>query len=214
MKELKQEFIKLSSKERLYSVTHPIIGLTGGIATGKSTVAKLFQESGIPVISADSLVKEVYKMPEALDFVASNWPETVIKDTIRFDLLRKVVFKDDNNREKIETFIYSKIKMAFDASYTLLDSPTLLVYDVPLLFEKKLGSKVDISICVYAPRKIQIERLLKRDSIDSELAEKILSTQWEIDKKREAADLVIDNSGGIEDLKKEFDQALKRLILA
>ncbi|MFT6068260.1 MAG: dephospho-CoA kinase [Bacteriovoracaceae bacterium] len=214
MKELKPELIRLSKTDRLYGVDHPVIGLTGGIATGKSTVAKLFQDLGIPVVSADTLVKEVYKMPEALDFVKKHWPTTIIEETIRFDLLRKVAFSDDKNRELIEGFIYSKMKIAFDKFYSNLDDPSLLVYDVPLLFEKKLESKVDLSICVYTSRDIQIQRLLKRDSIDNELAEKILNAQWDIEEKKKAADYLIDNSGSLDDLKKQFDQCLKLLVQA
>jgi dephospho-CoA kinase len=214
MKNLKKEFIKRSSNDRLYGISIPVIGLTGGIATGKSTVAELFERAGISVISADVLVKEVYKMPEALEFVQRNWPKTVVNGVIRFDLLREVAFTDDTNREQIENFIYSKMKLAFDELYSKLNSPSLLIYDVPLLFEKKLESKVDLSICVYTPREIQISRLLKRDSINTELAEKILSSQWDIEEKRKAADFHIDNSGDLIDLKKQFEKVLKHLVQA
>lgn len=212
MKKLKDQFIKRTTSDRLYGLSIPVIGLTGGIATGKSTVAELFEGVGIPVISADILVKEVYKMPEALEFVQTRWPTTVVDGVIRFDLLRKTVFSDDQNRAQIENFIYSKMKLAFDGFYSKLNSPSLLVYDVPLLFEKKLETKVDLSICVYAPREIQISRLLKRDSIDTELAEKILSAQWDIEEKRKAADLHIDNSGDLSELNKQFQKSLKHLI--
>ncbi len=214
MKELKPELIKLSKADRLYQVEHPVIGLTGGIATGKSTVAKLFEEFGIPVISADALVKEVYKMPEALIFVEKHWPSTIEKKTIRFDLLRKVAFSDDKNRELIEGFIYSKMKLAFDKFYSSLGNPRLLVYDVPLLFEKNLAPKVDLSICVYTSREIQTKRLLLRDSIDIELAKKILNAQMDIEEKRKAADFQINNSGNLDDLKKEFENCLKLLVQA
>ena len=214
MKEIKAELIKLTKSQRLYQVSHPVIGLTGGIATGKTTVAKLFEESGIPVISADFLVKEVYKMPEALEFILMHWPETVKNNSIQFELLRKIAFSNDKNRELIESFIYSKMKLAFDKTYSLLKSPTLLVYDVPLLFEKNLNPKVDLSICVYTSREVQTERLLKRDSIDIALAEKILNSQWDIEDKKKAADFVIDNSGDLEKLKIEFDKNLKQLLVA
>lgn len=211
MKRLKEEFHKLSSENRLYQVDHPVIGLTGGIATGKSTVAKYFEENDIPVISADALVKTVYSKPETIEFVKENWPESLTEGEIDFSILRKIAFSEDSNREKIEQFIYARMPEAFKEHYNKFDSPELMVYDVPLLFEKGLAPLVDLSVCVYAPREIQIQRLKERDSIDDALASQILASQIDIEDKKEAADFIIDNSRGLEDLKKNFEKFIKKI---
>lgn len=208
---LKAEYQKLTENNRLYNVAHPVIGLTGGIATGKSTVASLFEKEGVPVVSADVLVKLVYKREDTIEFIKENWPDAFIDGLIHFGTLRKIAFSEDLNREKIEQFIYKRMPEAFNEVYSTFSSPTLMVYDVPLLFEKNLAPLVDVSVCVYTPREIQIQRLKERDGIDDELASQILATQIDIEDKKEAADFIIDNSGDLMDLKKNFQRFLKKI---
>lgn len=211
MKKLKEELIKLNPEERLYQVSHPVIGLTGGIATGKSTVSRLFAKEGIPVISADALVKTVYEKNETIKFVKDNWSSAVVNNEVDFKVLRKIAFSDEEDREKLEKFIYARMPKAFKEHYSMFQSPSLMVYDVPLLFEKGLAPLVDISICVYAPREIQIKRLEERDGTNLELAEKILSSQIDIEDKKEAADFIIDNSHGLDELNSNFEKLLKKI---
>ena len=96
MKKLKEEFIKLSKADRLYKVEHPVIGLTGGIATGKSTVSRFFAKEGIPVISADALVKTIYEKSDTIEFVKNNWPSSIVNNNIDFSILRKIAFVSVN----------------------------------------------------------------------------------------------------------------------
>lgn len=212
MKKLKDEFVKLTKDDRLYNVDHPVIGLTGGIATGKSTVSRFFAKEGIPVISADALVKTIYEKSDTIEFVKNNWPTSIVNNNIDFSVLRKIAFSEDTNREKIEQFIYARMPAAFKEHYCMFQNPVLMVYDVPLLFEKNLAPLVDISICVYAPREIQIKRLTERDSIDQELAEQILANQIDIEDKKEAADFIIDNSRGLDELENNFNKFLKKAL--
>ena len=212
MKKLKNEHISLKPEERLYQVEHPVIGLTGGIATGKSTVAKLFEADGIPVISADALVKTVYTKDETVAFIKENWLDALVDGSIDFKILREIAFSEDSNREKIEEFIYARMPEAFKEHYSKIDEPTLLVYDVPLLYEKNLTPLVDVNVCVYAPRELQIQRLKERDSIDADLAKKILGTQMDIEEKKEAADYFIDNSKDLEELDKKFKKFLNKIV--
>ncbi|MBK24310.1 MAG: dephospho-CoA kinase [Halobacteriovorax sp.] len=211
MKKLKDELVKLKPEDRLYQVAHPVIGLTGGIATGKTTVSRLFAKEGIPVVSADALVKTVYEKIETIKFINENWPSAVNKNEVDFSILRKIAFSEDSNREKIEQFIYARMSEAFKEHYSMFKNPSLMVYDVPLLFEKGLAPLVDISICVYAPREIQVKRLLERDGTNLELAEKILSAQIDIEDKKEAADFIIDNSRGLDELNSNFKKLLKKI---
>lgn len=209
---LKDEFIKLTDEQRLYQVKHPVIGLTGGIATGKSTVSRLFAKEGVPVISADALVKTIYEKSKTIEFIKSNWPSSIIKNEIDFSILRKIAFSEDGHREKIEQFIYAQMPEVFMEHYSQFKEPELMVYDVPLLFEKGLAPLVDLSVCVYAPRELQIQRLKDRDGTDLPLANQILESQIDIEDKKEAADIIIDNSRGLDELEINFKRFVKKAL--
>jgi dephospho-CoA kinase len=211
MKKLKNSLIKHTDKSRLYQIPVPIIGLTGGISTGKSTVADLFRKKGIPVIDADKNVKNIYQMPETITFIKNKFPEVVHNHIIDFKKLREIVFSNTDAKILIEEFIYAHLPNEFKQAFYLFDNPPFIVYDVPLLFEKQLHLLVDVTICVYSSRKQQIERLIKRDQIDRSLAEKILANQQDIEVKKKLADFVILNTEKAEDLEINFNDFFLKL---
>lgn len=213
MEELKliSKYVKLNKENRLYNLDIPIIGLTGGIATGKSTVNDLFKQLNTPVIDADELVHYIYKLPETVAFIQSIAPHSVRDNQISFKLLREEFFTKKELKLEIEKFIYSKLPQAFAFYYNALNKPKLLVYDIPLLFEKNLESKFDLTLLVYAPREMQISRLIERDAIDIELANKILDQQDPIEEKAEKADIILKNDQKLTDLKQRF-QELRALV--
>ncbi len=213
MKKLKNKWITKNSATRLYELPAPIIGLTGGIATGKSTVAELFRNSGFAVIDADKLVKNIYQTNEAQQFVTFHFPEAIREGKIDFKHLRASVFGDVKNQELVENFIYSKLPAEFLRSFSEFNNPECVVYDVPLLFEKKLNFKVDVSVCVYSSKATQLERLIKRDHISADLAEKIISKQMDIEAKKNSSDLIIENIGDQANLQKKFAELLNILVL-
>jgi dephospho-CoA kinase len=199
-KELKQEFIRLKVDERLYHSLKPIIGLTGGIATGKSTVSTLLlNEHGIQTICADKLIKEIYAQEESFEFIQKNFPSAIANKQIDFKSLRELAFAHDKNRETLESFLYQKLPSVFLEQANTQDQ-SFIVYDVPLLFEKKLQTKLDQSVLVYATREIQKQRLRDRDKSSDELAEKILSTQMPINEKKELSDYIINNESQLQEL--------------
>ena len=212
MKKLNHNWITKNSANRLYQISIPILGLTGGIATGKSTVAGFFRDAGISVIDADRLVKYIYTKASSLEFVKHNFPNVVENNEIQFKRLRELAFLNSENQLVLENFIYAQLPEAFLFALADLNNPDFVIYDVPLLFEKNLDTKVDTSICVYVPRKIQHERLIKRDHISDELAQNILSKQLDIEDKKNKSNLIIENTGDLEALKKKFDLLLSKLI--
>ncbi len=205
MKKLKANLISKSKESRLYQIPVPIIGLTGGIATGKSTVAQLFREMGIPVIDADKLVKAIYGKASSIEFVKTHFPSAVEGEVILFKTLRELAFNTPANQKKIEEFIYAQMPEAFKKAFSELPKSDVVVYDVPLLFEKNLNDSIDVSLCVYTPESIQVERLIKRDHIESALAKTILSKQMNIEEKKKKSQFVISNIGSMSDLKIQFD---------
>ena len=215
MKSLKPEFIQLEPKNRLYQMPQPILGLTGGIASGKSTVSKFLREEGFSIIDADYLVKAVYQKEEVIQEIAKAYPDSIQNNAIDFKVLRQAFFNDSNLQSKIEKIIYQRLPLAFTDEFKSQSSSAqdFIIYDVPLLFEKNLAPLVDLKVCVWCSPKTQIERLMKRDGIDEVLSKKILEKQWDINKKRDQSDLVIKNDGSLDELKTQFDSFLSSILL-
>ena len=211
MKKLKSNWIKKDSNSRIYNIPVPIIGLTGGIATGKSTVANLLRNKNIPVIDADQLVKNIYQQPSTIAFIRSQFPESMTDQKINFKKLREIAFANEANKSILENYIYSYLPEEFKKNYHLFESPPFIVYDVPLLFEKKLHLMVDLSICVYAPKTIQIERLMVRDQISRDLAESIINQQMDIEDKKKMSDFTISNTGAPKDLEVIVERLLAEI---
>lgn len=211
MKKLKNSWITKNLNTRLYNIPVPIIGLTGGIATGKSTVAEFLRKKDIPVIDADQLVKNVYRMPETKDFIQKTFPSVIADGEIVFKKLREMAFLDEACKKVLEDYIYARLPHEFNTAFLNFKNPTFIVYDVPLLFEKKLNELVDATVCVYAPREMQISRLMARDHNTRELAEKILNQQMDIESKKGLADLIISNTKTPEALVLELEQFLSGL---
>lgn len=212
MNNLKSKFIKLSTEERLYHYDRPIVALTGGIATGKSTVSKLFEQRGLKIIDADQLVKSIYQTQEAQDYIKTNFPIAWEQGKISFPKLRELFFHDYKIKKNIESFIYARLPKAFKEATDLIKDQGFYLYDVPLLFERNLDTKVDLSIVVYAPRDIQLKRLIDRDKVTEETAQKILDAQMNIEEKKDRSDLIISNKGTLSELAAEVDQLLLQIL--
>lgn len=186
----------LEASQRLYHMPVPIIGLTGGIASGKSSVSRLLRAQGIRIIDADALVKQVYQTERAIKGIEALAPDAVVNGSVDFKKLRPLFFSSNELQAQVEKLIYAGMPEVFKSAFEndINNHQDFIIYDVPLLFEKDLARRVDTKVCVYCDQRTQIERLLKRDSIDLELANKMLARQWDIEKKRSDSDLVIDNS--------------------
>ena len=212
MKNLKAPLIKLTPEERLYNYDKPIIGLTGGIATGKSSVTQILREQGLKVIDADQLVRSIYQTDECRKFIKNNFPEAWENETINFPKLREIFFQDLKSKAIIEAFIYERLPEAFKKASEELQDQNFCIYDVPLLFEKKLDKKTDISLVIYSPQDIQLVRLMNRDNIKRDSAKRILDAQIDIEEKKEMADFVIENDGTIEELAADVGQFLLQVL--
>ena len=202
---------RLSKNQRLYQLDVPVIGLTGGIATGKTTVSHKLEEEGFAVINADHLVKDIYALPETFEFIRSEFPDVIKNEQIQFPLLRQFVFANSENKVKIENFIYARLAQAFNAAFNKFDHPQMIIYDVPLLFEKSLQPLFDMTVLVYAPREIQRTRLMKRDNVLEEMADTMLNSQMDIEEKKAKADFIIDNSKSESELAEEINRLLHKL---
>lgn len=210
---LNAKWITKNQNTRLYQIPLPIIGLTGGIATGKSTVAEFLRTNNVPVIDADKLVKNIYQKKDTVEFIKNNFPEAVENNSIIFTRLRKLAFTNPSIKKQLEDYIYALLPGEFATAFKALPPSPYIVYDVPLLFEKGLDQFLDTTICVYAPREIQIERLMKRDGVDQSLAEKILDQQMNIEDKKNKANLIINNTQNKDQLEAECKKVLAQLVI-
>lgn len=212
MKSLKSQYIRLEPGFRLYNFDKPILGLTGGIATGKSTVTKLLEARGLKIIDADALVKSIYQKDETKEFIKTVFSSAWVNNEINFPKLRELVFKDEKVKEIVETFIYARLPEAFQEASAKITDQDFFIYDVPLLFERNLDTKVDLKVLVYAPRNVQLARLIDRDGSKEEIGNKILEAQMDIEEKKEKADFVISNNGSMTELAAEVDQLLLQIL--
>lgn len=191
-----------------------LIGLTGGIATGKSTVAKMFSDINIPVIDTDKISKEVLKKgSEAYYEIIKMCEENILltnKDLNR-KKLAKAIFDDEEKRKILNSIVHPKvmnITLSEIKRYTMLDAK-IIVVDVPLLFETDFIDLVDKIITVFTKKELQLERLIMRDRISESYALKKIESQMSLDDKVLKSDFVIDNSSSILSTKKQFNEIIK-----
>lgn len=210
---LRPEFVRRTPEERAFNLPYPVLGLTGGIATGKSTVTRFLRSKGLPVVDADALIKKIYQSPETRAFIAEHFPDAVSEKGIEFPILREIFFGAPEAKKKIETHLSGSLPTYFRAEVEKLGAVDVLIYDVPLLFERGLESKMDQTIVVYAPRETQISRILDRDGGKRELAEKIIDHQMDIEVKRTRADILIDNSRTEAELIVDLENFLRKLFI-
>lgn len=199
-------------KSRLYNCPYPVIGLTGGISSGKSSASQILREKGQIVICADQLIKEIYHEQETLDFIQKKFSQFISEDQIiDFKSLRRHVFSHKEDLEALEKFLHPSLERRFNAQKPA--KADYIFYDVPLLFEKNMQSKFDHICLIYIPRELQKTRLANRDKMNDQEIESILGSQWPIDDKKELADTIIDNSASLEELSRSLDRFLQHLPL-
>jgi dephospho-CoA kinase len=177
-----------------------VIGLTGGIATGKSTFAAALRALGVPVIDADQLARAaVAKGTPGLAAVTAEFGTEVLTPDGELDRKRMggLVFSDPSARARLEAAVHPAVRALFRAELGRLaaEGRDVAVYDVPLLYEAKVEDEVDLAVVVWAPRETQIARLAVRDGLGRGQAEARLAAQLPIDDKAARADAVVVNDG-------------------
>ena len=163
-----------------------LIGLTGGIATGKSTVCKILKDLGVEIIDADQIAHNVLKNKEVVKNIKKEFGFHILDDNGEIDRkkLGQVVFNDQKKLKKLESFTHPKIFEIIKNRLEVLDTDNkLVVLDAPLLFEVALDKEVDETWVIYADKKTQIKRIVKRDNLTKKEAEKRIDTQMPLNKK-------------------------------
>ena len=178
------------------------VGLTGGIASGKSTVARLFAALGVPVIDTDAIAREVVAPgTPGLDAVARAFGRDVLLPDGGLDRrrLRDLVFADPGRREQLEAILHPRILERMEALSATSGGPYQVLV-IPLLFESGLDDRVDRILVVDCSEEVQRERLMVRDGETASGADRILAAQLDRQARRNRADDVLANAGNLEDL--------------
>lgn len=182
-----------------------VIGLTGGIGSGKTAVANLFATRGVPVIDADELAREVVTPGEpAHAEIVREFGAEILTPGGELDRrrLRDRVFSDDDGRQRLESIIHPRVFEAIERRLDTLNVPYAIVV-VPLLIESGAVDRVDRVLVVDAPEELQISRVGRRDATSRPAVEKILAAQVDRRTRLEAADDVIENDSSESDLERK-----------
>ena len=193
-----------------------LVGLTGGIASGKSTVAEILKRQGAAIINADVLAREVVEPDrQAWTEIVKTFGTAVLQPDRALDRqkLRAIIFDDAAARKKIESIIHPQVRALAEQRIRehAAAGYAVIVYEVPLLFEGNLQEWLRPVILVACDVDTQRNRLQSRDNLSAAQAQKHIDAQMSLEAKRRLADYVIENNGSLEDLKRQVQAVLEKI---
>ena len=193
-----------------------LIGLTGGIASGKSTVAKILKRLGAAIVDADALAREVVEPGRDAwkDIVQAFGAEVLQPDrTLDRQKLRAIIFNNPSARKQLETIIHPRVRALAEERIQQHAAAgyEIVVYEVPLLFEGNLHEWLRPVVLVACDLDVQKRRLQERDGLSDETSQKHIDAQMSLAEKRRLADWVIENDGSFEDLEREVQTVLNKI---
>jgi dephospho-CoA kinase len=190
-----------------------VIGLTGSIAMGKSEVAKIFRDNGIPVFDSDAEVHRFYESADAATMLKPIVPKAVADHRVDRKKLSAAIVDEPEVLSKIEPLVHAEIARRRDAFLANAKGQghSFAVVDIPLLFEKNTDRNVDIAIVVSSPEPLQRERALARPGMTEAKLDMILKRQMPDSEKRRRADIIIENDGTLDDLRRRTETVMTKL---
>lgn len=195
-----------------------IVGITGGIASGKSTVTKHLKDLGYEVIDFDKISKEVLENRFVIREVSMTFGDYILDgDKVNRSRLAKVIFNDRYARQRLNEIMHPRIYMKATREIKKLHNEKIIFLDIPLLFESKNSypkfySQINEIWVVSSNKNIQISRLMLRDQINLDEAEGKIDSQLKLQLKEKLADTIIYNNGDLENLYSQVDDQLKNLL--
>ena len=193
-----------------------VLGLTGGIGSGKSLIASMFAQLGADVIDADQLAREVVELGQpALEEIATAFGQDMLLPDGRLDRdkLARIIFADPVARGRLNAITHPRIRERMAAEIAARGSrPGVLIVDMPLLYESDRADTVEAVIVVWVDPQTQLRRLIERDGLTEEEARQRIAAQMSLDEKRKRADVVIDNNGGRESTQRQVAAVYRRYV--
>ena len=195
-----------------------VIGLTGGIGTGKSTVSQILKEKNFPVIDLDIISHEVIKFPKVVEKIVENFGKEVLEYNntgnwiISREKLGRVIFGNREKRLILNSIMHPEILHIMREKILECKKENKIIFvEIQLLFEVQWEKEFDYILLVSAEKETQIKRILARDKRSKEEALSIINSQMSLDEKKKRSDYVIENDGNIQDLEKKVDGFLKKI---
>ncbi|MCG7332187.1 dephospho-CoA kinase [Salinicoccus roseus] len=191
-----------------------IIGLTGGIASGKSTASDYIRSKGYPVLDADTYAKKATaKGGPAYQGIIDHFGAELLQDDGEIDRrkLGAIVFNDDGERKVLNQLVHPEVRRMMDADKDRLAEEGDVFLDIPLLFENGLDRQCDITLTVYVDQETQIERLMERNGFSHSEALSRINSQMPLSEKRDRSDEVLDNSGSKNELYAQIEDFLANI---
>ena len=192
-----------------------VIGLTGSIGMGKSTVAAMFERAGVPVFDADAEVRAMQGPDgELISAIEAAFPGSTGPEGVDRDALGKIVFADKDKLAALEAIVHPAVAEKRAKFLRANEDSPLILFDVPLLFERGGHEAVDVIVVVSAPAEVQRERVLARPAMTEEKFEHILGLQTPDAEKRQRADYIIDTGTALEVTEAQVRALVEELIAA
>ena len=194
-----------------------VVGLTGGIASGKSTASNYFRQQGIPVIDSDVIAREVVEPgTTGLALIVAEFGNEILNGdgSLNRKQLGSLVFAEPSLRVKLDRLLAAELNVAISNAIQtwLAQEVPLLIVDIPLLFEAGYDQTVDLTMVVYVGELIQQERLMIRDGLSATEASQRISSQWPLSEKKKLADVVINNEGSRAETEAQLSRWLKKIL--
>ena len=188
-----------------------IIGLTGGIGSGKTTIANYFKSFGIPVYIADNEARKIMQSPEIISVIKNVFGDIVFEnEKLNREKLAKIVFNDPEKLEKLNSIVHPAVKKHFEQWLLQHKNFSYVIYEAAILFESGSYKNCDLIITVTAPIESRIQRVVERDKTTRELVLKRINAQWTDEQRISKSDFIIENTS-IETTKLEVVKILKIL---
>lgn len=191
-----------------------VVGLTGGIASGKSTVSNLIREKGFTIIDADLEARMAVEVGEpAYNDIVSYFGEDILLDNNEINRARlgEIIFNNEEKRQKLNNIVHPDVRrrMFEKRQKAIENGEKLIILDIPLLFESKLTGMVDKVLLIFVDEETQLKRLMERNQFTKEEALSRVKSQMPLKDKVAISDAVIDNNGTIEETKLQLNNILK-----
>jgi len=196
-----------------------LVGLTGNIGSGKSTVARMLSERGATIIDADVLARRAVELgPPGYTKIVARWGQAVLSPDGHLDraALRRVVFADQAQLEELNEIVHPEVERLRDhlVDQARARGDRIVVCDIPLLFEKGMADRFDRILLVDAPRPIRLERLLHDRGLQTTEAMEIIAAQMPAELKRARADYIVENNGTLTQLERRVQDLWSSLMRA
>ncbi len=190
-----------------------IIGLTGGIASGKSTVANMLRDKNIPIVDADVVAREVVEIgTNTYEKLVSEFGEEILNadKTLNRPKLGSIIFQNQEKREKLNSIMHPSIRtsMKEKTKRYIQEGHDVVVMDIPLLFESNLTHLVDKTLLVFVTEKTQLKRLMERNDLSEKEATDRIQSQMPLAEKVKLSHAVIDNNGSLTKTEQQLNEIL------